>query len=206
MARYATAHLDDLEAIPGPGTLTWHPVRAHLGIRAFGTNAYTAEQAGDDVVEPHTEDPDLAHEELYFVARGRATFRLDGEELEAPAGTYVFVPDPAVHRHAIAAEPGTTVLSFGGPATFTPSAWEWSFRAGALADSDPARAREIVDDGLRTHADSPSLYIALARVEERAGDEAAARAALARALELGPPELAADARDDAQLGPLLDDA
>jgi hypothetical protein len=157
MARYATAHLDDLEAIPGPDTLTWHPVRAHLGIRAFGTNAYTAQQAGDDVVEPHTEDPDLAHEELYFVARGRATFRLDGEELDAPAGTYVFVPDPAVHRHAVAAEPGTTVLSFGGPPTFTPSAWEWSFRASALMEVDPARAREVVADGLRVHPDSPGL-------------------------------------------------
>ena len=72
-------HLDELEAIPGPGTLTWHPVRAHLGLRAFGTNAYTAQRVGDDVVEPHDEDPDLAHEELYFVARGRATFTLDGE-------------------------------------------------------------------------------------------------------------------------------
>jgi mannose-6-phosphate isomerase-like protein (cupin superfamily) len=205
MARYATAHLDDLEAIPGPDTLTWHPVRAHLGTRAFGTNAYTAQQAGADVVEPHTEDPDLAHEELYFVARGRATFRLDGEELDAPAGTYVFVPDPAVHRHAVAAEPGTTVLSFGGPPSFTPSAWEWSFRARALLDDDPVRAREIIADGLRVHSDSPSLHIALARLEERAGDEAAARAALARALELGPPELAADAREDAQLGRLLDD-
>jgi hypothetical protein len=205
MARYATARLDDLEAIPGPGTLTWHPVRAHLGVRAFGTNAYTAQQAGDDVVEPHTEDPDLAHEELYFVARGRATFRLDGEELDAPAGTYVFVADPAVHRHAVAAEPGTTVLSFGGPPTFTPSAWEWSFRASALIEDDPARAREIVGDGLRIHPESPSLHIALARLEERAGDEAAARAALARALELGPPELAADAREDEQLGRLVDD-
>jgi AraC-like ligand binding domain len=205
MARYATAHLDDLEAIPGPDTLTWHPVRAHLGIRAFGTNAYTAQRAGDDVVEPHTEDPDLAHEELYFVARGRATFRLDGEELDAPAGTYVFVADPAVHRHAVAAEPGTTVLSFGGPPTFTPSAWEWSFRASALIEDDSARAREIVDDGLRIHPESPSLHIALARLAERAGDDAAARAALARALELGPPELAADAREDEQLGRLVDE-
>ena len=74
-------HLDDIEAIPGPGTLTWHPVRAHLGVRAFGTNAYTARNVGDDVVEPHDENPDLAHEELYFVARGRATFILDGESL-----------------------------------------------------------------------------------------------------------------------------
>jgi hypothetical protein len=116
--------LDDIEARQGPGTLTWRPVRATLGIRAFGTNAYTAGAAGEDVVEPHTEGPDSDHEELYFVARGRARFTLDGEEVDAPAGTYVFVDDPAVHGHAVALEPGTTILSFGGPPTFAPSAWE----------------------------------------------------------------------------------
>jgi hypothetical protein len=56
-------HLDELEAIPGPGSLTWHPVRAQLGIRAFGTNAFSAQRAGDDVVEPHEENPDPAHED-----------------------------------------------------------------------------------------------------------------------------------------------
>jgi hypothetical protein len=176
-------HLDDIEAIPGPGTLTWHPVRAHLGLRAFGTNAYTASNVGDDVVEPHDEDASLAHEELYFVARGRATFTLDGETFDAPAGTYVFVPDPATHRHAVAQEPGTTVLSFGGPPTFEPSAWEWTFRAVALTDSDPAAAREIVQDGLGQHPESPGLRVALARVLLREGDEAGARAALADAIE-----------------------
>jgi mannose-6-phosphate isomerase-like protein (cupin superfamily) len=174
-------HLDDIEAIPGPGTLTWHPVRAHLGLRAFGTNAYTGD-VGDDVVEPHDENPDLAHEELYFVARGRATFTLDGETFDAPTGTYVFVPDPATHRHAVAQEPGTTVLSFGGPAIFEPSAWEWMFRAVALTDSDPAAAREIVEDGLEKHPESPGLRVALARVLLAEGDEAAARAALADAI------------------------
>src|SRR5437763_7147996 len=108
-------HLDEIEAIPGPGSLTWRPVRLTLGVRAFGCNAYSAGAAGEDVVEPHTEDPKLAHQELYFVARGRATFTIDGESHDAPAGTYVFIPDPASHRHAVAAEAGTTVLSFGSP-------------------------------------------------------------------------------------------
>jgi len=63
--------LDDVEAIPVGGrdfNLTWRPVRATLGLRAFGTNAYTAAQAGEDVVEPHTEDS--GHQELYLVFRG----------------------------------------------------------------------------------------------------------------------------------------
>ena len=195
-------HLDELDAIPGPGTLTWHPVRAHLGIRAFGTNAFSAQRAGDDVVEPHDENPDLNHEELYFVARGRATFTLDGEAFDAPTGTYVFVPDPATHRHAVAQEAGTTVLSFGGPATFEPSAWEWMFRAVALTDSDPAAARAIVQDGLEKHPGSPGLRVALARVLLAEGDEAAARAALADAIER-QPEVEAYVREDAKLSGLL---
>jgi tetratricopeptide repeat protein/cupin domain len=191
-------HLDELEAIPGPGSLTWHPVRAHLELRAFGCNAYSAAKVGDDVVEPHDEDPDLGHEELYFVARGRATFTLDGETFDAPAGTYVFVPDTSTHRHAVATEPDTTVLSFGGPPTFTPSAWEWMFRAVALADSDPARAREIAEDGLDKHPESPGLRIALARVRLAEGDEAGARAAVADALERQP-----DAEDYVRQDPAL---
>ena len=143
--------LEDLEEIPGPGSLTWRPVRHALGIRAFGTNAYTAAEAGQDVVEPHTESLELAHEELYFVAAGRATFTIDGQVHDAPAGTYVFVPDPASHRHAVSGEPGTTVLSFGGPPTFTPSAWEWAFRATPYIRSDPARARTILQQGLKVH-------------------------------------------------------
>ena len=116
-------HLDDIERLSGPETLTWLPVRAKLGVRAFGCNAYVAGAAGHDVVEPHTEEGG-DHEELYFVASGRAEFTVDGERIDAPAGTYVFVPDPQSHRHAVAREAGTTVLSFGGPPTFEPSEWE----------------------------------------------------------------------------------
>jgi quercetin dioxygenase-like cupin family protein len=160
-------HLDDFERISGPGSLTWLPVRATLGIGAFGCNAYVAGAAGDDVVEPHDEDGDDPHEELYFVARGRAEFTVDGERFDAPAGTYVFIPDAASHRHAVAAEDGTTVLSFGGPAGFQPSAWEWDFRAAPLMESEPGRAREILEDGLRVHAGSPELKQRLARLDGR---------------------------------------
>jgi hypothetical protein len=170
-------------------------VRATLGIRAFGTNAYTAGKAGDDVVEPHDENDELAHEELYFVARGRARFVLDGEEIDAPAGTYVFIRDPSVHRHAVAQEPGTTVLSFGGPATFTPSAWEWSFRAAA-ARHDPVRAREILDDGLVQHPTSPSLHYELACLEASLGHRDAALAALRTAIDREPELRGAAAADD----------
>jgi quercetin dioxygenase-like cupin family protein len=196
--------LDQLESIPGPGSLTWHPVRSTLGVRAFGCNAYTAAQAGQDVVEPHTEDPDLAHQELYFVARGRAEFTIDGATHDAPAGTYVFIPDPASHRHAVAAEPGTTVLSFGGPPTFEPSAWEWTFRAASLIRSNPARAREILADGLDAHPDSASLYYGLACLEAVEGNRDAAMDVLRKAVDMRP-EAAEWARGDEDFESLRDD-
>ena len=68
------------------------PVREHLGIHAFGVNAYTP---GDDgtLINEHTESGS-GQEELYIVLDGNATFEVDGETFDAPAGTYVFVgPD-----------------------------------------------------------------------------------------------------------------
>jgi mannose-6-phosphate isomerase-like protein (cupin superfamily) len=198
-------HLDELESIPAPGTLTWHPVRLALGVRAFGCNAYSADEVGRDVVEPHTEDPALAHEELYFVAAGRATFTIDGTSHDAPAGTYVFVPDPASHRHAVAAEAGTTVLTFGGPPTFEPSAWEWAFRGAHLFRSDPARARAILAEGLAALPDSPSLHYNLACLEAVNGHRDPAIAALRRAIELRPT-LAEWAGTDDDLAALREDS
>jgi uncharacterized protein HemY len=94
------------------------------------------------------------------------------------------------------------VLSFGGPPAFTPSAWEWMFRALPLVDSDPARAREIVEDGLEQHPDSPGIRIALARVLLREGDEAGSHAALREALER-QPDAEDYVRQDPALGALL---
>jgi hypothetical protein len=190
--------------VPGPGTLTWRPVRLTLGIEAFGTNAYTAEEAGVDVVEPHTESPELGHQELYFVASGRARFILDGEEHDAPAGTYVFVPDTATHRHAIAEEPSTTVLSFGGPPTFKPSAWEWTFRASHLKKTDPDAARKLLEEGLEAWPESPSLFYELGCWEAVQGNKEAALDALATALQR-EPRLREYLETDDDLSSLRDD-
>jgi hypothetical protein len=179
-------HLDEIEPVSGPGSLTWLPVRRTLGIEAFGTNAYVAANAGDDVVEPHTEvqeqeDAAGGHQELYFVARGHARFTIDGRQHDAPAGTYVFIADPTAHRQATASEPGTTVLSFGGPPTFEPSAWEWAFGAAPLLRSDPPRARSLLTEGLARHPDDPGLMYNLACLEALEGNVDTALELLERA-------------------------
>jgi mannose-6-phosphate isomerase-like protein (cupin superfamily) len=144
---WQSVQLDEIEPIPVVGgSLLWRPLRRTLGICAFGINAYVAPSAGDDVVEGHTEKAN-EHDEIYLVLSGRATLTLDDETLDAPAGTAVFIRDPAVRRHAKAEEPGTSVLAVGRPrgAAYEPSAWEHSFAAEkhrAAGDFD-AMATEI---------------------------------------------------------------
>jgi lysophospholipase L1-like esterase len=96
----------------------WKQIRAYFGIREFSVNVFVAQAAGQEIVHSHVEDPnDPGHrrggEELYLVLSGRAVAQLGRERVEAPAGTLVFVGDPAARRSFTAAEAGTTVLAFG---------------------------------------------------------------------------------------------
>ena len=85
-------------------------MRRRLGVTAFGVNAYTAEKGDERVVEEHSEQG--GHDELYFVASGRAKFVLGDEEIDAPAGTFVHA-EPGTKRGAVATEPNTTVIAMG---------------------------------------------------------------------------------------------
>jgi tetratricopeptide (TPR) repeat protein len=183
---YEIASLTGIESVKGPGTLQWTPLRKHLGITAFGINAYTATEAGQDVVEEHNEER-LGHEEVYVVVSGRATFVLDGEEVEVPAGSLVFLRDPKVKRYARAEEPGTTVLAVGGkPGSHEVSAWEYFFTAYAIAEKDLDGAIDELNAGLAERPDHPPLHYHLACINARAGRLDEARRQLDRALELDP--------------------
>jgi tetratricopeptide (TPR) repeat protein len=198
---YEVASLTDVESLPGPGSLRWTPLRKHFGITAFGINAYTATEAGQDVVEEHSEER-LGHEEMYVVVSGRATFVLGGDEVEVPAGSVVFLRDPSVKRFARAEEPGTTVLAIGGkPGRHEVSAWEYFFAAYAVADEDPARALAEIDAGLAELPEHPPLLYHRACINAKAGRLDEARAELERALELDP-ELQKWADEDEDLAPL----
>jgi hypothetical protein len=165
-----TLRIDEVEGLPVLGTLSWQPVRRPLGITAFGVNAYTAANAGDEVVEEHTEEA-LGHEEIYVVIRGHATFTVDGEEVDAPWGTIVYLDDPKQRRHAVAKEAGTTVLAVGGvPGVHEPSAWEYFFPALPAINAERwDEARRLLEEALQ-EKDHSAIRYTLACVEARAGN------------------------------------
>jgi hypothetical protein len=191
---YEVATLDELDRIPVMHGLEWRPIRRRFGIRAFGVNAYTAAKPGDWIVEEHDETA-LGHEEMYIVVRGRATFTLNGETVDAPAGTIVFLEDPSVKRLAIAEEEGTTVLAVGAKPgeAFKPSVWEWVFEGYAKT---PDEAIAIVQDGIREVGEEPAFYYHLACFSAQAGRKEEARSYLERALEERPDWRERAARDN----------
>jgi hypothetical protein len=174
MSGWRAARLDELDSIPIAEGLVWHPVRRRLGITAFGVNAYTAEAAGQTVVEDHVEASGGAggHEELYVVVSGRATFTLGGETLAAPAGSLIFIADTGLRRSAVADEEGTLVLAIGASPgePYTVSAWEACFAAlPALRAGRFEEAIATIEAGLAERPGHPALLYGLACAESLGG-------------------------------------
>src|SRR5437773_8383744 len=100
MSDYSVARLDEIEEI-SDGRCPSRPVRQHFGITSFGVNAWTGRDAGDRIINEHDEaDGGDSQEELYLVQQGRARFELDGERVDAPAGTFVFAPPASSGRRS----------------------------------------------------------------------------------------------------------
>jgi len=187
MSGYAVARLHEI-----PLRDRWIPVRHHFGIGAFGVNAYVADKDGV-VISEHTETWS-GHEELYLVVEGHATFTVDGEEIDAPAGTFVFVGVTSTRRSAVEKKAGTTVLAIGGrpghafEVTPLEDAWQENQEAMKLyREGRYGEAADVVRAALGSHPDSARLHYNLACFESNAGADAATVAEnLARAIELYP--------------------
>ena len=203
---YQVAHIDELEELPVKnGEFVWRPVRRRFGITAFGTNAYTG-RAGQRVIEEHSERDN--HQEMYVVLRGRATFTLGDDEVDAPVGTIVFV-QPDTRRGAIAAEDGTAVLAVGAKpgVVFEPSAWEGVFMANSYAEQgDLEKARELMREALEQHPKAWQGYFNAACLEARLGDRERAFEHLERAVELEPEQARAYAAEDSDFDSIRGDA
>lgn len=198
---YATATIAGLALPDG-----WSPIRRTLGIEAFGVNAWTAGEAGGVVIQEH--DESSGHEELYVVVAGRATFTVDGDELEAPAGTLVFVRDPKAKRTAVATEPGTTVLVVGAKPgePFQPMPWEVNAEVLPLfGEGRYEEARALLVEALeRYDVERGVLFYNLGCAEARLGETDAALDHLAAAFE-ERPDLREHAREDEDMASIRDD-
>jgi tetratricopeptide (TPR) repeat protein len=187
MAAYSLARLEEIDEI-SDGRVPWRPLRHHLGIRSFGINAFTAPNAGDRLINEHheAEEGDMQQEELYLVYQGHARFELDGETVDAPARTLVYVP-PEVTRTAFAEEPNTTLLAVGGTPgeAYFVFGWElWRtlqplFEAGEYEEV-AERGRELVE----ANPDLPMPFYNLACAEAKLGRREDAIEHLRRAVEL----------------------
>jgi quercetin dioxygenase-like cupin family protein len=202
---YEIAHIDELEELPiNRDEFVWRPIRRRFGITAFGTNAYTA-RAGQRLIEEHTERD--GHEEMYVLVRGRATFALGDDEIDARPGTIVFVR-PGTRRGAVAVEDGTAVVAVGAKPgiVFEPSPWEDIFAANSYADQGEIdRARKLIRETLERNPDAWQGFYNAACLETRIGDRERALEYFQRAVALEPEEARKFAADDADFDPIRDD-
>jgi mannose-6-phosphate isomerase-like protein (cupin superfamily) len=174
------------------------PVREHMGIHSFGINAYAPSEEGTLIGE-HTESGS-GQEELYIVLEGTASFEVDGETIDAPAGTFVYVPPEARRKAtgegivlALGATPGEVyqALDWGDA---------WTFHRDSLAAYGEQRygdALDAVRRGLEhtpDHAGFHYNYACFATLAGETGDETIAH--LRRSVELYPPFREQASRDD----------
>jgi tetratricopeptide (TPR) repeat protein len=205
MQEFTVARLEEIDEVRD-GRCPFRPVRHHMGIMGFGATAWTGKAVGDRIINEHHEDHPGAGEELYVVMSGHAEFEIDGQKVDAPAGTFVNVA-PSLTRTAFAREAGTTILAVGGAAPgqpYRPSGWELFtpllplFEQGAYEEG-AERARKLLA------GDPPysALYYNTACFEAGAGRDGDALAHLRRAFEL-EPSLAEFASGDDDLASLRD--
>ena len=206
MSNYEVARLEDIEELDD-GREPWRPVRHHFGITSFGINAWTAREAGDRIINEHDEaDAGDQQEELYLVQAGRARFELDGEQLDAPAGTFVYVR-PSVKRTAFAEEPGTTIVALGGTPgkAYEPGGWElWAplhplYQAGKY-DEAAARGREVIE----AHPEYAGVAYNVACCESLGGHKDEAIEHLRRAIE-GREQFRKLASEDTDFDPIREE-
>jgi tetratricopeptide (TPR) repeat protein len=202
---YAVTHLDEIEEFDDAGCY-YRPIRHHLGITAFGATAWTARAAGDRVINEHDEGDPTADQELFLVMRGHAVFEIDGDRVDAPAGTLVFVP-PHAKRMAIAHEDETTVIAVEGTPgqAYDARGWElWAPLAPLYGAGEYAEVAERLAGVVEASPQYPMLFFNLACCESLSGRTRDALEHLERAVEMSE-EFRESARTDSDLDPIRDE-
>src|SRR3954447_16471403 len=94
MANYSIKHRDEFERMEGSGGCTWLLARKALGTGAFGFNLVEIGPGGEI---PEHDESGSGQVEVYAILEGEAVLRLDGEEVDAPAGTWASI-EPSASR------------------------------------------------------------------------------------------------------------
>lgn len=88
---YTIKRIDQFEEMEGSGGATWRLARKTLGAKSFGFNVVDIEAGGQIPAHDHSADN---QEEVYFILDGQASIVADGDEHDAPAGTFCrFAPE-----------------------------------------------------------------------------------------------------------------
>jgi quercetin dioxygenase-like cupin family protein len=82
---YTIKNVDEFEEMEGSGGATWRLARKSLGAESFGFNVVDIEPGGQIPEHDHSGDD---QEEVFIILDGQAKIVADGEQLDAPAGTY----------------------------------------------------------------------------------------------------------------------
>ena len=200
---YEIVSIDDLDRYDGwsKDDPVLRPLRRRVGFRPFGLNCWEANAVGGHIIEPHSEKG--GDEELYVVLRGRATFTVAGETIEAPMGTLVHVP-PGTAREAVAAEEGTIVLAAGAKPgeAFSPKGWEDFHIAVARFRAGEPNA---IEDVLAQHPHEWQGFYNAACLQALDGNADRAFDYLRRAIALDPKAVPEYAAGDADFAGLHDD-
>jgi quercetin dioxygenase-like cupin family protein len=204
MVSYSVAHLDDIEEFSDAGS-RYRPIRHRLGITAFGVTAWTGRAAGDVVINEHDEDDPTA-EELFLVLRGHAVFEVDGDRVDAPAGTLVFAP-PRTKRTATAQQDGTTIIALEGTPgqAYHARGWElWAPLAPLYQAGSYAEVADRLGALVAASPQYPMLFFNLACCESQCGRTSDALDHLRQAIELSE-EFRTAAKTDSDLDPIRDE-
>ena len=184
----------------------WAPIRKHFDVQSFGVNAWSTEQAGGTIIPEHDEVPS-SHEELYLVTAGHATFTVDGEEVDAPAGTLVYVADPASKRGAVAKAAPATVVSMGATpgAPYVSRSWETNSELLPLFEAGEfEQVKQRIHAVLDHYDDKGGLLYNLACAEAQLGETDAALEHIRQSVE-AEPRYREYAQTDDDLAPIRDD-
>ncbi len=88
---YTIKSIDEFEEMEGSGGATWRLARKTLGAESFGFNVVDIASGGEIPAHDHSGDN---QEEVFIILEGKGTIVTDGEEHDAPAGTFCrFAPE-----------------------------------------------------------------------------------------------------------------